>query len=100
MSASGIGGFDVNAAEPSSPSSSPDQKLKTRFRRRCSFENASAMPSTAAVPEALSSAPPCMRPASSLDASDRPLAPWPEMVVVRAEGDPRLRTWRAGVAGR
>ena len=91
MSESGIGGFDVNAVEPSRPSSSPDQKLNTRFRRRFSLENVSAMPRTAAVPEALSSAPPMHASGVFFRRERQPAGAGPEMIVVRAQGDPRLR---------
>ena len=57
MSVVGIGGVVTNAFDPIRPSSSADQKATIRLRLRGCFESASAIASTAAVPEALSSAP-------------------------------------------
>ena len=72
---SGTGGFAANAPDPMRPSSSPDQKSSRMFRRRGSFESASPTANTADVPEALSSAPKWICPASSLRASELPLRP-------------------------
>ena len=63
--ASGIGGFVTNAFEPTRPISSPDQSANTTLRRigGCGAPDKARPPSnsaiaiTAAVPEALSSAP-------------------------------------------
>ena len=57
ISVVGTGGVVTNALEPMRPSSSADQKATIRLRLRGCFDSASAMASTAAVPEALSSAP-------------------------------------------
>ena len=94
MSASGIGGRDVNADDPSSPSSSPDQKLKTRFRRRCSFENVSAMRQHGRRARGVVVGA-AMHASGFLFGRERQaVGAGSEMIVVRAERDPGLGTRR------
>ena len=66
-----------NAADPIRPSSSPDQKPSMTLRWRGWRGERRADARTAAVPDALSSAPKCTLPASSLPASELPASPWP-----------------------
>ena len=89
--ATGIGGALTNAFDPIRPSSSADHSATTRLRRRTGRRaSASATASTAALPDALSSAPTCGLPASAPRRERVAVAPEPEMVVVRADHDPRL----------
>ena len=67
----------ANAADPISPISSPDQKSSSTLRPRGCPASASPTASTAAVPDALSSAPKWICPDSSLRASELPLLPCP-----------------------